>query len=189
MKKQLYTYILSIALIFSIIGIGTYTNISNAAPAKTNAKTETAVTKQKQVSTNTTVTSEKPVYNYISVKPIALVDSPKEYLNKRVRITARFDKFSSLGLDYKPAMRSSEKYITFLIMRDDVDHNIPLSELKNFLKREVAEKNITLETGDIIEYKGLVFSNALGDVWLDVEDFKVISAKKKSDKTENTVKK
>ena len=74
-------------------------------------------------------------------------------------------------------------------MRDDVDHNIPLSELKNFLKREVAEKNITLETGDIIEYKGLVFSNALGDIWLDVEDFKVISAKKKSNKTENTVKK
>ena len=180
MKKQIYTYILSIVLTFSVIGIGTYTNISNAAPAKT-----TVTKPNKPVTTN--VPAVKPEYNYISVKPIVLVDSPKEYLNKRVRITARFDKFSSLGLDYKPAMRSSEKYITFLIMRDDVDHNIPLSELKNFLKREVAEKNITLETGDIIEYKGLVFSNALGDVWLDVEDFKVISAKKKSDKPKNTM--
>ena len=188
MKKQIYTSFLSIVLAFSVIGIGTYTNISNAAPAKTKVKTETVVTKpNKPVTTNAPAVKQE--YNYISVKPIVLVDSPKEYLNKRVRITARFDKFSSLGLDYKPAMRSSEKYITFLIMRDDVDHNIPLSELKNFLKREVAEKNITLETGDIIEYKGLVFSNALGDVWLDVEDFKVISAKKKSNKTENTVKK
>lgn len=178
MKKQIYTYILSIVLTFSIIGIGTNANISNAAPAKT-----TVINPNKPV----VPAANKPEYNYISVKPIVLVDSPKEYLNKRVRITARFDKFSSLGLDYKPAMRSSENYITFLVMRDDVDHNIPLSELKNFLKREIAEKNITLETGDIIEYKGLVFSNALGDVWLDVEDFKVISAKKKSDKTKNTM--
>ena len=95
---------------------------------------------------------------------------------------AKFDKFSTLGLDYKPAMRSSENYISFLIQRPDVtDHNIPLSELKIFLNRTEAEKHIDLNSGDVIEFTGKVFSNALGDPWMDVDKFTVISTKPKTD--------
>ena len=79
-------------------------------------------------------------------------------------------------------MRSSEKYISFLIQRPDVtDHNIPLSELKIFITRTEAEKYIDLNSGDIVEFTGKVFSNALGDAWMDVDKFTVISSKPKND--------
>ncbi|MBE7709751.1 MAG: hypothetical protein E7Z93_04800 [Cyanobacteria bacterium SIG32] len=111
-----------------------------------------------------------------------LIANPAKYLNKYVTIKGKFDKFSTLGLDYKPAMRSSEDYITFLIQRDDVkDHNIPLSEMKIFLKRTEAEKYIELNAGDEIQFSGRVFSNALGDVWMDAENFTVLTQKKKDE--------
>lgn len=113
----------------------------------------------------------------VSVKPLELVENPDNYLNKKVKITANFDKFSILGLDYKPAMRSSENYITFLVQRPNVTNDIPLSELKNFLSRDMAEKFIDLNNGDVIEYTGTVFSSALGDAWVDVESLTVIKKK------------
>ena len=51
------------------------------------------------------------------------------------------------------------------------------------MKRELAEKYIDLETDDVVEYSGLVFSTALGDAWLEVEDFKIISSKAKKQTT------
>ena len=79
-------------------------------------------------------------------------------------------------------MRSSEKYISFLIQRPDVlDHNIPLSELKIFIDRTVAEKHIDLNSGDEIEFTGKVFSTALGDPWMDVDKFTVITSKPKTE--------
>jgi len=116
------------------------------------------------------------------VNPLDLVARPNFYLNKTVRIKAKFDKFSTLGLDYKPAMKSSEKYISFLIQRPDItDHNIPLSELKIFLDRTEAEKYIELNSGDTVEFTGKVFSTALGDPWLEVTNFKVLSTKAKTE--------
>ena len=128
-------------------------------------------------------TVQQSVQNgYSSVNPLDLVARPNFYLNKYVKIRAKFDKFSTLGLDYKPAMRSSEKYISFLIQRPDIaDHNIPLSELKIFLDRTKAEKFIDLNSGDVIEFSGKVFSTALGDPWMDAENFTVISAKPKAE--------
>lgn len=118
---------------------------------------------------------------YIDVNPLAVVANPHQYLNKHIRIKAKFDKFSTLGLDYSPAMRSHEKYISFLIQRPDItNHNIPLSEFKIFLTKEVAEKHIELDAGDEIEFSGKVFSTALGDPWMDVDIFKVISKVKKN---------
>lgn len=108
-----------------------------------------------------------------------MVANPSKYLNKTVNVKGKFDKFSTLGLDYTPAMRSSEDYITFLIQRDDVkDHNIPLSEMKIFLKRTEAEKYIDLNAGDEVEFSGKVFSTALGDIWMDADKFTVVSTKK-----------
>ena len=131
------------------------------------------------------VSAPAPTRNYIPVQPLDMVKNPSFYLNKYVKIKGKFDKFSTLGLDYKPAMKSSEDFITFLIQRPDVtDHNVPLSELKIFLKRAEAEKHIDLNAGDEIEFSGKVFSNALGDVWMDVDQFKVLTAKPKKE-TEN----
>lgn len=110
----------------------------------------------------------------VTVTPLTVVNSPKTYLDKTVIMKAKFDKFSTLGLDYKPAMRSSDDYISFLIKRDDTTHNIPLSEMKLFLKRDTAEKFIDLKTDDEIEIKGKVFSDALGDAWIDVSELKII---------------
>lgn len=125
-----------------------------------------------------------PLVQYQDVNALSVVANPNRYMRRNIRIKAKFDKFSTLGLDYAPAMRSSEKYITFLIQRPDItNHNIPLSELKIFLKKDVAEKHIDLDAGDEIEFTGKVFSTALGDAWMDVDDFKVLNKVKKADKT------
>lgn len=119
----------------------------------------------------------------LSVAPVSVVNAPQKYLNKTIKMKATFDKFSTLGLDYKKALRSSSDYIGFLIQRDDVaDHNVPLSEMKLFIKRDYAEKFIELDTGDKIEITGKVFSNALGDSWIDVSKITIIQKKPKVEK-------
>ncbi|MDD3436623.1 MAG: hypothetical protein PHC64_05680 [Candidatus Gastranaerophilales bacterium] len=138
---------------------------------------------KKPVTTVQQPVAQSVVNNYELTKSLDIVANPTKYLNKRVKIRAIFDKFSTLGLDYKPAYKSSEKYITFLIKRDDViNHVVPLSEMKNFLVREEAEKYIDLKPGDQIEYSGVVFSNALGDAWISVDKFVVLTQKEKSKK-------
>lgn len=163
--KKLQQLIL-IAIISIGLGISTNAAVKSAKPISVPAKAPTAVT--------------LPDAIYPLANSLDIVANPAKYLNKKVRIKAKFDKFSTLGLDYKPAFKSSEKYITFLIKRDDVTtHNIPLSELKNFLPRDIAEKYIDLKAGDDIEYSGVVFSNALGDAWVDVEKFSVLTPQPK----------
>lgn len=108
------------------------------------------------------------------VAPLTVVNSPSSYLNKTVLMKAKFDKFSTLGLDYKPAFKSSDDYISFLIKRDDTTHDIPLSEMKLFLKRDEAEKFIDLKTNDEVQIKGVVFSDALGDTWIDVKQLTIL---------------
>lgn len=119
----------------------------------------------------------------ISTTPLNVVAAPQKYLNKTVTMKATFDKFSTLGLDYKKAMRSSSDYIGFLIQRDDVvNHNVPLSEMKLFIKRDYAEKFIELDTGDKIQITGKVFSNALGDPWIDINKITILQKKANPDK-------
>lgn len=132
---------------------------------------------KKQVQKTIQTTPVKTDGTYEAANSLDIVANPAKYLNKKVKIKAKFDKFTTLGLDYKPAFRSSEKYITFLIKRDDVkDHTMPLSEMKNFLERKEAEKFVDLKSGDDIEYSGVVFSNALGDTWISVDKFVVINS-------------
>ena len=124
----------------------------------------------------TTVQQVKP----INVTPLGVVNAPSKYLNKTVKMQATFDKFSTLGLDYSKALRKSSDYIGILIQRDDVvDHNIPLSEMKMFMKKEMAQKHIDLDTGDKIEITAKVFSTALNDPWLDIQKLVVIQKVKK----------
>lgn len=126
----------------------------------------------------TVQTQTKPTY--ISVKPLDVVANPQQYINKNITFEAEYVSYSSLGLDYKPAMKESTKYIGILIKRDDVtDHVIPLSEMKIFLERKLAEKHTDLEEGDKIKISGIVFSTALGDPWVDAKEISVVSKKSK----------
>lgn len=166
---------LLLVMIFSGFGLGVN------AVVKTTVKTPVKIQKAAPKKAITLKTAETPVYEEVS--SLAVVANPTKYLNKHIKIRAKFDKFSTLGLDYKPAFKSSEKYITFLIKREDVlSHTIPLSEMKNFLSRDEAEKYIDLSSGDEIEYSGTVFSNALGDAWVNVEKFTVLNQKPKEKK-------
>lgn len=118
------------------------------------------------------------------ISPLEAVKNPAKYLNKTISFNAEFVSYSALGLDYKPAYRDAANYIGILIKRDDVcDHVIPLSEMKIFIKRETAEKHTDLEAGDKVKITGTVFSNALGDPWVDVKSFTVVEKKKKDKKT------
>lgn len=162
--------IISLALIISMsLGVAVNKVCTQAA------ETPVVVTLQTQ-----------PTVQYTTVNALDVVANPSRYLHKNIKIRAKFDKFATLGLDYPAAMRSSEKYISFLIERPDVEnHSIPLSEFKIFLKKEIAEKNIDLDAGDEIVFTGHVFSTALGDPWMDVDNFTVITKKTAKQTTQN----
>ena len=116
---KFYRYLKSATLILLSAGILTTSAVCiervSAQPAATTTKPATAQTLQNNQA--------------ISATPLAIVNSPSSYLNKNVIMKAKFDKFSTLGLDYKPAFKSSDDYISFLIKRDDTTHDIPLSEI------------------------------------------------------------
>ena len=122
------------------------------------------------------------------VKAAELVKNPQTYLNKNVKITAIFDKFVTIGLDYKPAFRDSKDYISFLIRKDEIQgHIIPMSELKILINRKTAEKQIAkIESGDKVEIEGKIFSTALGDPWLEACKVTIISKKEKKDEKVQT---
>jgi hypothetical protein len=111
----------------------------------------------------------------VAVKPTsvglqALLKNPMPYLHKPVVFSGTFSTFSSLGLDYKPALREAKNYVTILLFRPDVlpEHKIPLSEVKIFIRRKESEKLPDLETNDVVTIEGIPFSTALGDVWVDL---------------------
>lgn len=68
-----------------------------------------------------------------------------------------------------------------MFLREDAVNNIPLSELKMFLKRNIAEKLPDIDEGDTVKVTGTVFSNALGDAWVDAESITVVNKVKKDD--------
>ena len=138
------------------------TSIQNvmAAPATT---VEKPAIKQSTTQSNNINNQE-----VIQATPLAVVANPSMFLNKTVVMTAKFDKFSTIGLDYPPALRPTEDYISFMVYRDDTQHDIPLSELKLFMKRTDAQKFIDLKSKDTVKITGKLFSTALGDAWVDV---------------------
>lgn len=124
-----------------------------------------------------------------SVEPTSLLKDPALFLNKPVTFEGTFNSFSSLGLDYKKAMRSSKDYVSILIRRPDVsDHTIPLSELKLIFPRKKSESVMHLESGDVIKVTGQVFSTALNEPWVDVSEVKVIRKLKPTPKSKDCLK-
>ena len=157
----------------------TFVQSANVDPVKTINRINNATAVN---TANPQQSKQNSSKTYILVSPLKIVAQPAFYVGKNVKFQAKFDKFSTLGLDYKPAYRSSEKYITILILRPDiVNHDIPLSELKIFIDRETAEKHIDLNAGDEVEISGTVFSKALGDAWMNVDVFRVIKTTPKTD--------
>ena len=152
-------YIITIVMLLSFGLIGGFGSpaLSQNTPQKTKTQKTTEINKP------------------IDTTSLSIVNNPSKYLNKKVKMQATFDKFSTLGLDYNKALRPATKYIGILIQRDDIiDHDIPLSEMKLFLTKELAEKHIDLNTGDKIEIVAKEFSTALDDPWLDIESITVI---------------
>ena len=103
----------------------------------------------------------------------ALLESPKSYLDKKVKIRGKFSSFTTLALDYEPAMRKSKNYISISIFRPNT--KIPLSELKLAYPLNEAKENQVirdLDEGDLLEIYGQVFSTALDEPWVDILSIK-----------------
>ena len=151
-----FKYIKAVLLLISCSVVLTGSNFAESVTAQpANTATTTTVSVQ-------------------TISPITIVNSPSDYLNQTIQMKAKFGKFSTLGLDYKSAFKSSEDYISFLIKREDTQYDIPLSEMKLFLKRSEAEKHIDLKSNDEISIIGKVFSDALWDDWIEVEKLTLV---------------
>ena len=149
-----------------------------------NVLSETLPATKKNIEPQTILIVPQQKICYEDVKAIDVVNNPSKYLNKYIRINGIFDKFSVVGLDYKPAFRKSDDYIAFLIRKTEISgHVIPMAEMKLFITRKDAEKYIDLESGDKIEFTGRVFATALGDPWIDVDNINILSTKKVKTKT------
>lgn len=112
-----------------------------------------------------------------------LLNSPQSYIGKKIKFQGEFSSFTTLALDYKPALRDSKEYISITIFRPET--SIPLSELKMaYPVKEAKENEVvkSLEKGDLLEIYGEVFSAALDEPWLDIHLLKKIkSAKPKAE--------
>jgi len=108
------------------------------------------------------------------IELVELVSEPSKFLGKRIVVEGEFYSFSTLALDYEPAMRSSKDFIGLVLARPD-QTEIPLVELKIAAAlKNFKEKNINLEHGNKLAIKGKVYAVALGEPWLDVEEISLI---------------
>ncbi len=159
------------------------------APAdkKEPAKGDAASTTDKKDLAKTTDKKEtKPVpevviENVINVPAETLVDHASEYLNKNVRFISNFHSYSSIALDYKPALRPAKTYLSFLVMRNN--SKVPLSEMKLAMpipkeddKSPQAKLLSELKDGDQLEITGKVFAIPLDEPWIDVLKVKRLKA-------------
>lgn len=166
MKKSVLTFGLALSL---IVGALTVDASQSAQPAKPAAP---PATQQK-------ADVAKPVgivdTSYQEVSSLDLVKDAPKWVGSKVSFTANFVSFSPYALDYEPAMRESKDYISLLIQRPDVaSHVIPLSELKLIYPRKKSDDALELENGDKVLIKGKVFSAALGDPWVDVDEVTIL---------------
>jgi hypothetical protein len=149
-----------------------------AAPTKSGEKK----TERKADSKSEKNEAKKPepvIENVVGVTTDQLVDKPHEWMNKNIKFTADFHAFSSIALDYKPAMRASKNYLSFLVFRPN--SKIPYSELKlaMALPKDKDPENAVLtglKEGDELEITGHVFATALDEPWVDVLKLKKIAS-------------
>jgi hypothetical protein len=155
--------------------------VAKSATDKAADKTDKAATK---------AAPEVPIENVVNVSTTELVDKPHEFLNKNVKFTAKFFAFTTLPLDYKPAMKSSKTHLGLLVLRPE--SRTPFSELKIAMpmpkEKDPANSLLTsLKDGDVVEITAKVFGTPMDEPWVDVLRLKRISSApdkdKKDDKT------
>lgn len=157
-----------------------------AAPANKPTTTKPAEKAGEKAGEKTAKTPEPVIENVQSVTAEQLVDKPHDYMNKNVKFVANFFAFSSLALDYKPALRPAKTNLSFLVLKDGT--HIPLSELKLAMaipKEKDPENTLLakLKDGDQLELTGKVFSAALDEPWIDVLRLKLLKAAPDDKKT------
>ncbi len=106
-----------------------------------------------------------------------LVAAPDNWLNKEICIDGIFSSFSALALDYPPAMRERRKYVSLTLFRPNTQ--IPLGELKLAMTLDTAQHHEALTKiaeNDLVKIKGKVFSSALGEPWMDVNQIQITKA-------------
>jgi len=155
---------------------------ATATPAKAPEK---ASDKAEKVSAK--AAPEPPIENVVNVTTTELVDKPHEYLNKNVKFTAKFYMFSTLPLDYKPAMKSSKTHLGFIVHRPD--GVVPFSELKIAMaipkeKDPLNQLLTSLKDGDQVEITAKVFGAGLDEPWVDVLRLKKTASAEDKDKKE-----
>lgn len=159
-------------------------------PAENKESKDSAKAPEKAAEKKESKPAPEPVIeNVQAVQAETLVEHPNDYLNKNVRFVANFWAYSTLALDYKPAMRKSKDYLSFLILRQN--SKVPLSELKLAMPMPKDDKDpqskllTELKEGDQLEITGKVFALALDEPWVDVLKLKRLKAAaddKKDDK-------
>ena len=121
-------------------------------------------------------------------KPVllgVLLEKPENFIREKIRFRGKFSSFTTLALDYEPALRKSKDYLSICIFRSD--SKIPLSELKLAYPMKDAMDNQLikdLEEGDLLEINGEVFSAALGEPWVDIVSFKILDKTHKNEVAE-----
>jgi hypothetical protein len=154
----------------------TFANGANASTtptsvAATKAKPKAAAKKPKPTVAATPINKG----SYDTVDSLDVVKNPAGFMGKKVRFTGVFSSFDAYALDYKPAFRDAKDYVSVLIRRPDTPaHTIPLSELKMLFPRSKSKTVRDLEPGDKIEVYGKVFSTALGDPWMDLDEVNIL---------------
>lgn len=114
---------------------------------------------------------EVPIADVHDVTTDQLTEKPHDFLNKNVKFSAIFASFSTLPLDYKPALRPAKTHVGLLVYRPN--SKIPYSELKLALpmpKEKEPENKVLMDLhdGDTIEIIGKEFATPLDEPWLDV---------------------
>lgn len=166
-------------LLLSVVLLGNSHTVSLGASAPAQTKSKPAASAKPAVKP-----AAKPAVKHVAAKPTGILDAsyqeieplvllkdPESWIGKKVTFEGTFTSFTPYALDYKKALRTSKDNIAFLIQRPDVTHHvIPLSELKLIYPRKNVEKVMDVESGDKVLVKGTVFSAALGDPWMDVDN-------------------
>ena len=151
-----------------------------------------AAIKDKKVEGKKEEETKKEPINEKEFEPVllgALLNNPESFLEKKIKFRGKFSSFSTLALDYEPALRKAKDYISLTIFRPNT--KIPLSELKlAFPVKDAKENEVIreLEEEDLLEFYGKVFSAALDEPWVDVLEIKKLESASKI-KTETTTKK
>lgn len=168
-KKLLVILLFSFFIVADCIPARSADVISKKKEKKSENKKDADTDKKPKVEIN------ESEYQNITIGK--LLASPSDLIGKKIKFKGTFNSFTTLALDYSPAMRASKDYISITVFRPDTQ--IPLGELKMAYPVEEAKEDETikgLEKGDLIEIYGVGFSAALDEPWLDINKIKLIKS-------------